>query len=426
MWSAFVTGFAKESSAIIEERNKEISDRVLAEMDTLIKKKSEAEETSQTKRDVARKQAEALRSLSGQQLSDAQIVGILNTGEADTVIKQLRQRRVGPEKLQQLFVPADPEAQADLEQYLGEVGKLTGQAPVRTEMERGAFGLRTRAGEAARARGLAAAGMTEEELYKTQMVRPTGVEGTLNISALLEEKESDAPSTKQLQGQLADKAVEAGMSVQDYTKTPEGSKLAARIEGRRLQGTDDEGEKARSASQIRTLVNTRLQEEIAPLQFKSITFDPNLGDFVVTIPGSPEAKQFLEKRRAVVADVFSNAGLLKGNKLSDRNAADAISPFANVDYNTLTIKGWRSVAGSRPGGEAAPAAQTPAAPTVAPAAAAPAPKPAGLPEGARPLPLAADGKVDQGQLEAGIIYYSRTGNVRLWNGSGWQPPPQRK
>jgi hypothetical protein len=55
-------------------------------------------------------------------------------------------------------------------------------------MERGAFGLRTRAGEAARARGLAAAGMTEEELYKTQMVRPTGVEGTLDLGVFEDEE----------------------------------------------------------------------------------------------------------------------------------------------------------------------------------------------------------------------------------------------
>jgi hypothetical protein len=415
MWGAFVTGFAEQASVEIEKTNKEISDRVLAEMSSLIKKKEDAEETALTKRDVARKQAEALKALAGKNITETQIVGIINSGEADTVLKQLRQRTVGPERMKQLFIPADPNAQADLEQYLSEVGKLTGQAPVRTEMERGAFGLRSRAGEAARARGLAAAGMTEEELYQTRMARPEGVEGTLNISALQEDKEEDSPTIKQLQGKLADEAVKNNMNVEDYVKnTDTGKALAARIEGRRLQGTDNEEEKARTASQIRTLVNTRLQEEIAPLQFKSITYDPNLQDFVVTIPGSPEAKQFLEKRRNVAADVFKNAGLLKGNKLSDRNAADAISPFAIVDYNTLTVKSWRPVAGSA-GGAAAPAAGS------QPAAPAATPKPVSTPAGARPIPRDANGNVDRSKLVAGGRYASSTGDVRIWNGTSFQP-----
>jgi len=188
MWSAFVTGFAEQASVEIEKTNKEISDRVLAEMSALIEKKQEAEELSETKRDAVRKQAAALQALAGPNLTESQIIGIINSGEADTVIKKLRDNTVGPEKIKQLFIPADPDAQADLEQYLSEVGKLTGKAPVRTEMERGAFGLRTRAGEAARARGLAAAGMTEEDLYKTSMVRPEGVEGKLDLSVFKEEE----------------------------------------------------------------------------------------------------------------------------------------------------------------------------------------------------------------------------------------------
>lgn len=188
MWSAFVTGFAEQASTEIEKTNKEISDRVIAEMSSLIKKKEEAEETAQTKRDAARKQAAALQALAGPNLTESQIIGIINSGEADTVIKKLRDNTVGPEKMKQLFIPADPNAQADLEQYLSEVGKLTGKAPVRTEMERGAFGLRTRAGEAARARGLAAAGMTEEELYQTRLASPEGVEGRLDLSIFKDEE----------------------------------------------------------------------------------------------------------------------------------------------------------------------------------------------------------------------------------------------
>ncbi len=419
MLGAFVTGFAERASIEIDKTNKEISDRMIARMTDQIKKREEAEETSETKKSIARKQADAIKALAGPNLTETQIIGIVHSGEADTVIKKLRDRQVGPERLKQLFIPADPNAQADLEQYLSEVGKLTGQAPVRTEMERGAFGLRTRAGEAESANLLATYGKGREEVFQTTLVKPKGVEGTLNISALQEDKEEDSPTIKQLQGRLADEAVKNKMSVTDYVKnTDTGKALAARIEGRRLQGTDNEEEKARTAAQIRTLVNTRLQEEIAPLQFKSITYDPNLQDFVVTIPGSPEAKQFLEKRRNVAADVFKNAGLLKGNKLSDRNAADAISPFAEVDYNTLTVKSWRPVAGSRGGAEASPVPAPGGRVTPTPT---PTPAPMPTPAGAKPIPRDANGKPDRSKLVAGEKYASSRGEIRIWNGTSFQP-----
>lgn len=419
MWGAFVTGFAEQASVEIEKTNKEISDRMIARMTDQIKKREEAEETSETKNSIARKQADAIKALAGPNLTETQIIGIVHSGEADTVIKKLRDRQVGPERLKQLFIPADPNAQADLEQYLSEVGKLTGQAPVRTEMERGAFGLRTRAGEAESANLLATYGRGREEVFQTTLVKPKGVEGTLNISALQEDKEEDSPTIKQLQGRLADEAVKNNMNVEDYVKnTDTGKALAARIEGRRLQGTDNEEEKARTAAQIRTLVNTRLQEEIAPLQFKSITYDSNLQDFVVTIPGSPEAKQFLEKRRNVAADVFKNAGLLKGNKLSDRNAADAISPFAEVDYNTLTVKSWRPVAGSKGGAEASPVPAPGGRVTPTPP---PTPAPMSTPTGAKPIPRDANGKPDRSKLVAGEKYASSRGEIRIWNGTSFQP-----
>lgn len=417
MWGAFVTGFAEGATELIKEENKSISNRIVAEMETAFKKRKEAEEVAQTKRDEYRQQAQALKTLSGNTLTETQIVGILSGGEADTVIKQLRDRRVGPEKLAKLFVPAAPEDQAQLEEYLSEVGKLTGTVPTRVGEDTTAFGLPTRVGERKRKELLAKTGMTEEELYQTQMTTPAGVAGTLDLSVLQEEKEEDTPTIKQLQGRLADEAVKNNMSVDDYVKnTDMGAALAARIEGRRLQGTDNEEEKARTAAQIRTLVNTRLQEEIAPLQFKSITYDPNLQDFVVTIPGSPEAKQFLEKRRNVAADVFKNAGLLKGNKLSDRNAADAISPFAEVDYNTLTVKSWRPVAGSRGGAEASPVPAPSGSSTSVPA---PTPKPATA--GAKPIPRDANGEVDRSKLVAGEKYVSSKNEVRIWNGTSFQP-----
>jgi len=427
MWGAFVTGFAEQASVEIEKTNKEISDRMIARMTDQIKKREEAEEIAETKRDTARKQAQALRELSGNKLTDTQIVGIINGTQADSIIKQLQDRQVGPERLKQLFIPADPNAQADLEQYLSEVGKLTGQAPAKEEMERGAFNLPTRAGKAASANLLAAYGKGREEVFQTTLVKPKGVEGTLNLNALAEEKEEDAPSAKELKDRLADLAADNDMTPVEYgVKTKEGAKILARIAGREMLGADDEKEKARTASQIRTLVRERLDEQLAPLQFKNIIYVPERDDYVSTIPGSPEALEVQRLRRNVATEVFNNAGLLRGNKVLNRDAADALSRYAVIDYDTLTLKSWRPVAGSRGGAEAspvpAPGGRVTPTPTPTPAPTpTPTPAPMPTPTGAKPIPRDANGKPDRSKLVAGEKYASSRGEIRIWNGTSFQP-----
>jgi hypothetical protein len=164
-----------------------------------------------------------------------------------------------------------------------------------------------------------------------------------------------------------------------------------------------------------------LQEEIAPLQFKEITFDPNLQDFVVTIPGSDEAKRFLRMRQSVARDVFENAGLLRGNRVIDRNVADAISPFAEVDYDTLTVRGWRQVAGAPRGGEPVGGPPVPVEPQAGGGGAArgaPARRPTAQPAaaaGAVPIPRKSDNTIDKEKLRDGTAYVSESGAVRIWN-----------
>ena len=55
MLAAFVTGFAKEASSMIDERNKEISDRAVSEMEALLKKKARADEAAMERRGELRK-----------------------------------------------------------------------------------------------------------------------------------------------------------------------------------------------------------------------------------------------------------------------------------------------------------------------------------------------------------------------------------
>jgi hypothetical protein len=400
MWSAFVTGMAEKATSLIDERDKEIQEKIDRQLEKMYQDAAVTKKKAELRRDTLESTARELMTLGVSQEQAATLLQNVGPEGAANMVERLKSaKQVTPEKIRAALSQVKT-SEAPLDEVIARQTTPTA-TEVQAPQMRGAFGLPSRAGKefAETARGI------ETELPAI----PTTAQ-PLDLSVFEDAEEEDTPTIKQLQGMLADQAVKNKMSVDDFIKnTDDGASLAARIAGRRLQGGDEE-DKARTASQIRTLVNSRLQEEIAPLQFKSITYDPNLQDFVVTIPGSPEAIQFLEKRRNVAADVFKNAGLLKGNKLSDRNAADAISPFAVVDYKTLTIKSWRPVAGSTGGAEAPAAGGQPAAPT-----------PADIPAGVKPIPRDADGKVDKSQLVAGEKYASSTGDVRIWNGTTFQP-----
>ena len=408
MWSAFVTGMAEKATSLIDERDKEIQEKIDRQLEKMYQDAAVTKKKAELRRDTLESTARELMTLGVSQEQAATLLQNVGPEGAANMVERLKSaKQVTPEKIRAALSQVKT-SEAPLDEVIARQTTPTA-TEVQAPQMRGAFGLPSRAGKefAETARGI------ETELPAI----PTTAQ-PLDLSVFEDAEEEDTPTIKQLQGMLADQAVKNNMSVDDFIKnTDDGASLAARIAGRRLQGGDEE-DKARTASQIRTLVNSRLQEEIAPLQFKSITYDPNLQDFVVTIPGSPEAIQFLEKRRNVAADVFKNAGLLKGNRLSDRNAADAISPFAVVDYKTLTIKSWRPVAGSTGGAGAPAAGEQPAAPTPAPS---PARRPADVPAGVKPIPRDADGKVDKSQLVAGEKYASSTGDVRIWNGTTFQP-----
>ena len=192
MLAAFVTGFAQEASSMIDERNKDIADRALTEMETLLKKKMKADEAAIERRDELRKQAAELRARSGNRLTESQIVGILENGYGSIAIERLKEAGTISDdaKMKKLFTPADPNDQRLIEDYIKEATTLTGKAPAQIE-ETTAFGLKTRAGEAIRQRASAKAGMPLEEIYKTELPGiSTKPSGTLDLSVLSTAKDT--------------------------------------------------------------------------------------------------------------------------------------------------------------------------------------------------------------------------------------------
>jgi hypothetical protein len=414
-------------------------------MNEAFKAAQDTRKKGETRRDKLREYSSQLMALG---FNKDETIAILNAGEsnAETVISLAQEKaKISPitEGERRGLLPGGvKEVPGTIQDFI--TRRTTPVAPEGAtlfpkEQMRGAFGLPTRAAETTAKSLLARTGMTEQELLG-RLPEDELVATPLDFSVFTSEK--DKPKgVIELENKLAD--IAAGMPgntteerMKNAVATEEGKELQSQIAGRifleaHRKAKADTGEKARSTEQIRKLVTTRLQEEIAPLQFKEITFDPTTQDFVVTIPGSEEAKRFLSMRRAVVQDVFTSAGLLRGGRLVDRNAADAISPFAVVNYDNLSIQSWRPVAGSapaagtpapgRPGQPPVSGSQPLAAPAAPAAAVAPGPRPAGAPPNAKPIPRTADNKIDRSKLVAGEPYYSSTGDVRIWNGTNFQP-----
>lgn len=430
MWSAFVTGFATKATELIEERDKEIQDNIKVQLSEMYKSRQKALQTAETRKDELRKTASQLR---GYGIPDAAIGEIITSGDSETITELLQKEAVAgtltPEKINRFLGERSgqqpSEALDTIIKRFSTPVKSTTRMPLATEMK-GAFGLPTRAADRTIAETTAATGMTLEELQATEMPEIPMTATKFDFSVFADDEKSKG--VIELENKLADLAEGMpGKTVAERmaaaTRTEEGKKLQAQIAGRtfleaqrKAKTEKDETLKPRSVEQLRKLVTNRLQEEIAPLQFKEITFDPNTQDFIVTIPGSAEAKRFLEMRQAVVKDVFTNAGLLRGNKLVDRNVADAISPFANVDYDTLTITGFRNVAGSKP----TAGAGGPPVPVEPAAGAKPTAARAQPPAGALPIPRTQDGTIDKAKLQPGKAYVSESGAVRIWNGRTFQ------
>lgn len=434
MWSAFVTGFATKATELIEERDKEIQDNIKVQLSEMYKSRQKALQTAETRKDELRKTASQLR---GYGIPDSAITRIITSGDADSITEMLQKEAVAgtlsEEKINKFIgvqeSNAPQEALDTVIKRLTTPTKSTTRAPLAKETE-GAFGLPSRAGKRATTEFLAASGMTQAELEATEMPEIPLTATKFDFSVFADEEK--VKGVIELENKLADLAEGMpGNTVAERmaaaTRTEEGKKLQAQIAGRtfleaqrKAKTEKDETLKPRSVEQLRKLVTSRLQEDIAPLQFKEITFDPRIQDFVVTIPGSAEAKRFLQMRQAVVRDVFTNAGLLRGNRVIDRNVADAISAFADVDYDTLTIRGFRDVAGSKPT-EGAGGPPVPVEPAAAPAGARPTAARAQPPAGAIPIPRKTDLTIDKDKLKEGQIYVSESGAVRIWNGRSFQP-----
>jgi hypothetical protein len=447
MWGAFLTGFANKSVELVEEKDNEIKKNMELQLKDMYASRSEAKKKAETRRDELRTAAAQLKSYG---LDDTGVIKVLSSGNYDNISKLLQNEATSgtltPQKIKSFIGEAEPNIPPSLEEFFNQATRLTaapGTKPISTKAKT-AFGFDTNAAQDVTERFLKSQNLTAEELQQSELAAMPLIATPFDYSIFADDEKKKPKGVIELEGKLSDiAATMPGATpqekMQNAIKTEEGKELQNQIvnrnflELRRKQETklpeESDTLKARTTEQVRKLVNNRLLEEITPLQLKGIVYDKDIGDFIVPIPGSEEAKKFYALRQRIVKDVFENAGLMSGNRLLDRNVADAISPFAEVDYDTLTIKKFRDVAGTP--SQVQVSSGAPAQPR-APAAPAAAPTPVQQTAGgisfedALPLPLDENGRLIFSKLNAGQTYRGKSGkSVQIWNGSGWQKPGEK-
>lgn len=146
MWSAFVTGMAEKATSLIDERDKEIQEKIDRQLEKMYKDAAETKKKAQLRRDTLESTARELMTLG---VSDVQAASLLQNvgpeGAANMVERLKNSKQITPEKIRAALSQVET-----VDAPLGEViAKQT--TPTATEVQapqmRGAFGLPSRAGK---------------------------------------------------------------------------------------------------------------------------------------------------------------------------------------------------------------------------------------------------------------------------------------
>lgn len=465
MLAAFVTGFAKGATEAIEERDKEIRDTVNTRMNYLLRKREKSLEEASTRRDELRQQAKDLQALSGNRLTETQIAGILESGQADTVIANLKKdgANLTDEQTAGLFTPG--------KDYKGTVQDVVGRlttlkAGVETmpteEVEKGAFGLPTRAAVETREKFAKSAGLSLDEIYKNKFDKIAEFKpvGKLDLSAFTT-PESDASVKARFRDHLAKatQGMEPGSdeynkAVGQALKNPDVQKSLAKIRAlitvENMVDPEKKGEL--TFGNINTIFDRSLRNGLEILVQKNIIkFDPIKNDYVPIIGDANAIASYIDHKNKIIRDIAFANGLIddKGNITTGpagEAAKRALSVYAEIQNNRIIS--WKNAAQNKP---AAQPASSLAPESVAAQINAmdhltkeqkqkaidaynrayeinerwKATRPPAIPGTAtgkgKPIPKTKDGKIDGSKLVSGETYVDGNGVSKIWNGTSFQP-----
>jgi hypothetical protein len=375
MWQAFVSGFAKQATVDIEERNKEIKKTIQQslinrdKMNEEVKKKAEKEYT--TRAEVARKASSLLRGANvPQDQMEQYIISFVQNPEAFSKFEEaVTEGRFGADSVGDFVTlpKTQPEQRQKLEDVLGgfRARPKAGAAPDFSET-RTAFGLR--AGNIARgaqAEAAVALGMSDDEIRGLEFTPPTANLGAeFNYSALLKEK------TDTLDRRI-DKASIAVLDADtDEARTIAQAELdrvlaVKAIQKRREGGDAKEGD---IRSNFRILNNTIMESMAGPGE---LVRDTETGAFMYSRTARPEVRNKIEAQKR---NAFMNSELTKSYRLPDGSLPPEVTRvMSSFMYSPPAAQEAPATPAAR-GTTPAPAPE----PTAAPAAPAAAPVPAAM------------------------------------------------
>lgn len=429
-WGSFTAGFVEEAGEQVKLAAKEARERTKSELEKLEAEVEDNKKRNQTKQDELRILASQLSSYTGSGgagFSNQQKIALLqNPAVAKDVIKTLSENK---EKLatidfNKLANVASNPSSLSVEDYINTTGgfKQVEAKPRKPDYVKGPFGLplaareRVLSGYERSGKSIAqlkseAAGITEDMPRADVKLDFSQFADAVKPKSLDELRNSFAEIVAGTEGKTNAERIENAKS------TEKGISIWNQLVAREaLQPDDtDKGSKDRTTAAIRSVLGDNIRSRIAPLQFKGVTYDANVGDFVVTIPGTPEAAEFERTRQNVLSKAAAEMGIIdgKGNviaksEIGKRNILDALQPFAEVDYETGRVVGWKKPANAvKDGGPAAK------------------PKPQASPgrgiggkaDSFMPIPRLPNGDIDVSKLQKGVRYGAQG---KIWNGTTFQ------
>jgi hypothetical protein len=319
MWQAFVTGFAKQASTNIEERNKEIKNQI---QQGLINKEKENQEARKkadkeysTRAEVARKASSLLSGagLSREEMEKYLVAFVENPDRFSDFEEAVKEGRIGKDSVGDFIVL--PKVQKDERVTLDQVMQgfkarpRAGAAPADYSQTRGAFGLPgERIAKAAETEAAVTLGMTDEDRLGLTYETPAPKLGAeFNYTALLKEKTD-----------TIEKRIDAASRSLLDAETPEAvAKARAELDRvlavKAIQKQKEDGGAKESdiRSNYRILSNTIMEAMAGP---GDLVRDPESGAFMYSRTAKPEVRDRIEaqKRRA-----FETSDLTKSYRGSD-------------------------------------------------------------------------------------------------------------
>lgn len=355
----FITGFAKSAGESIDERDKEIRDTVNERMNFLLKKREQALQQATTRRDELKEQAKQLQALSGNRLTETQIAGIIESGEVDTVITNLRKSSgvMTDDQIAQLYEP-EKDYTGTVESVVGKMTELKRgpEVPGLEDEQRTAFGLRTTAAAQEKRKFAAAANVTVDDLYKNRLSKVSEFKpaGRLDLRVFAT-PESDTVVKARLRDNLASATQGLEEGTQEYNKAlgkalssnkvkTDLSKIRAMLVVEALSDAEGGG-KPRSTSEINSIITRSIRNGLDVLVTKNIIrWDPTIEDYAPITGDVNAIASYIEQKNLIIRDVLVARGLISrdGKILGGRNAEDAIAPYANIEDGKIVS--WKNAA----------------------------------------------------------------------------------